>query len=161
VARPSKSKKKQQPVKQPENKPGKGANKSGWKPGQSGNPRGRPPNPLSLTAATRTVLAWDAPETVVQTYQQFFPSLPTAFGHKPTCVEILACRGVVKAMDIKTGDVMHKEINDRVDGRVALPIQGAGDGPPIAVKFDFNDMPVDDVRILRRLLGQCQVTEQE
>jgi len=128
-----------------------------WKPGQSGNPKGRAPKALSVTSTLKAMLEWPAPSTIVANYRQLFPQLPA----NPTCIEILTVRAVTKAMDIKTGDVMAKEIWERLDGKVPFPISGAG-GPdsPIPIKFDFSGMSVKELDIFERLLGKCQSNEE-
>ena len=126
-----------------------------WKPGQSGNPKGRAPKALSVTSVLKEILEWPAPTSIIQTYRQFFPNLPA----NPTCIQILTVRSLVKAMDIKQGDVMAKEIWDRLDGKVPFPVTGSKDGEPIGVKFDFSSMSAKELDIFERLLGKCQTEE--
>ena len=126
-----------------------------WKPGQSGNPKGRPPGVLSLTASLKEVASWPVPPSVLKQYQTLFPALP----NNATCVQVLAVRNMVKAMDIKTGDVMAKEIWERIDGKVPLPIGGDPNGTPIPIKHDFSGMSTKELDIFERLLQKCQQTE--
>jgi hypothetical protein len=80
-----------------------------FKPGQSGNPGGRP-KMKPITDAYRAILASENPE-------EFQPK---------TGAERIAFEVYQQA---KTGRLRHaKEITDRVEGRVTQPVAGAEDG---------------------------------
>jgi hypothetical protein len=123
-----------------------------WKPGQSGNPKGRPKGALSLTSVIKEMGEWKAPPDLLSQYRAIFPQLP----EEASCVQVLAARSLLKAMDLKAGDVMAKEIWERIDGKVPFPISGSGDGIPIPVKFDFKDLSNKELDIFERLLARIQ-----
>ena len=127
-------------------------NETSWKDGQSGNPKGRPKGALSLTSVVKEMGEWEAPPDLLNQYRAIFPQLP----EKATCVQVLAARSLLKAMDLKGGDVMAKEIWERIDGKVPFPISGSGDGVPIPVKFDFKDLSNKELDIFERLLARVQ-----
>lgn len=131
-----------------------GRNSTSWKEGQSGNPNGRPPGSTSLTTIVKEMGEWKAPPQVLKEYRTIFPQLP----EDASIIQVLAARCLLKAMDLKAGDVMAKEIWDREDGKVPFPISGTGGGP-IRVKFDFSTLTVKELDILERLLGKVQEPE--
>ena len=95
-------------------KPGNEIGISGrWKPGQSGNPKGRPLSRPFKDALERQLAA------LAQT-----KGIDPSHGH-----DILAAAMIAKAMN---GDVAaFKEVADRTDGKVANPIGGTDELPPI------------------------------
>jgi hypothetical protein len=126
-----------------------------WSKGQSGNPNGRPKSAVSLTTCLKEVAKWQAPKEIIANYQRAFPQLP----NDATVIQVLAVRSWLKALDLKNGDVMTKEIAERIDGKVPLPIGGApnGDLPPI--KFDFKLVTDSELSDLEKILGKCQSEE--
>lgn len=122
-----------------------------WGKGQSGNPTGRASNPHSLTAALREVLDWKIAGKIPEVFRQIFPGMPK----EPTVVLLFAMRAVTKALDLRNGDVMMKELWERLDGKVPFPIQGAG-GEPIPFRLDFSNIPNDDLLDLRRILTKAR-----
>ncbi len=128
------------------------ANLKPWGPGESGNPKGRATNPHSLTAALREVMGWKIAGEIPAIYKKMFPeSMPA----DPTVVQLFAMRAVIKALDIKQGDVMMKELWERLDGKVPFPISGAG-GEPIPFKLDLSDLPTNDLEQLRKILNKVR-----
>ncbi len=123
-----------------------------WPPGVSGNPKGRPPNPISLTAEIKRLGALPASETIIKEYQGLGCDLPA----KATWVQVLAARDWLKATDLKAGDIMAKEIAERIDGKVALPVTGTPDGDPVKFKFDFTDLSEKELTLFEKLLSRCQ-----
>ena len=122
-----------------------------WKPGESGNPKGRPPNPISLTSAIRSVGDEAAPKKILDELKIYWPDLPD----ETTLVQALARRDWIKATDIKGGDIMAKEIGERIDGKVPFPVTGEG-GAPIPVQFDFGDLTKAQLDVFEKLLALCQ-----
>lgn len=131
-------------------------NKTSWKEGQSGNPNGRPKGTVSLTTQIKEVAKWWAPEKMMKEYRVFFPDLPA----KMTMVQLLALRGWCKALDIKHGDVMAKEIAERIDGKVPFPLTGTPDGDPINVKHDLSGLSLKELTLLDRLTGKCETPDE-
>lgn len=84
-----------------------------WKPGQSGNPKGRPPKELCITSLIKEEL-----EEVLR-----------AEGGNITFARAFAKALIRKA--IKGHNVAMKELLERVDGKVPLPLEhgGKGGGP--------------------------------
>lgn len=132
--------------------PGRGRNSTSWKEGQSGNPKGRPPNPISLTTAVKAMGDREAPKATIKDLNDLGANLPD----KATWIQTLAARNWIKASDLKTGDVMAKEINERIDGKVPFPLTGAPDGDPIKFKFDFSDLSEKELNLFEKLLSRCQ-----
>lgn len=122
-----------------------------WPPGVSGNPKGRPPNPISLTSAIKRIGDMKAPPKFVKELQEDIPELKDDL----TFVEAVAARNWLKAIDFKTGDVMAKEIAERIDGKVPFPVTG-GDGGPIPISFDFSALTKAQLDVLEKLLALCQ-----
>ena len=122
-------------------------NLKSWKPGQSGNPKGRPVGTISLTATIKEVASWPVPKELVANYKRLFPNLPD----NATCVQVLAVRCIIKALDVKTGDIMAKEIWERLDGKVPFPISGDPNGSQIQIKHDFSSMTANELDIFERL----------
>ena len=129
-------------------------NSTSWKEGQSGNPAGRPPGAVSLTTIVKEMGDWKAPPKILTEYRTIFPELPA----DATCVQVLAARSLLKAMDLKGGDVMSKEIWERLDGKVPFPISGDGGGP-IPVKFDFSGLNKKQLNLFEQLLAKCQINK--
>ncbi len=126
-----------------------------WQPGKSGNPNGRPKSAVSLTTQLKEVAKWQAPDAVIKNYQKAFPQLP----NNATVIQVLAVRSWLKALDLKSGDVMTKEIAERIDGKVPLPIGGAPNGDLPGIKFDFTGVSDNELSVLERILGKCQSEE--
>lgn len=129
-----------------------GRNSTSWKEGQSGNPKGRPPNPISLTSAIKRIGDMKAPPKFVKELQEDIPELKDDL----TFVEAVAARNWLKAIDFKAGDVMAKEIGERIDGKVPFPVTGAPDGDPIKFKFDFSTLTEKELTLFEKLLSRCQ-----
>ena len=122
-----------------------------WKPGESGNPLGRPPNPISLTSAIKRIGDMKAPPKFVKELQEDIPELKDDL----TFVEAVAARNWLKAIDFKTGDVMAKEIAERLDGKVPFPVTGP-DGGALPIQFDFSGLTKAQLDVLEKLLALCQ-----
>jgi len=105
-----------------------------WAKGQSGNAKGRPPSVLSVTSTLKRMLEWEAPPQIVTNFRTFFPQLPA----KPTCLEIMVARSMIKSFDIKSGDIMAKEIWERLDGKVPFPIVPGNGSDTFKLDLDFN-----------------------
>ncbi len=123
-----------------------------WKPGQSGNPAGRPPNPLSLTSEIKAVGDLPAPKKILDEIRDFIPDIP----EETTWVRALAYRNWIRAMDQKGGDIMAKEIAERLDGKVPFPVSGEGGGP-IPIRFDFEKLSSRQLDELEKILERCQM----
>ncbi len=132
--------------------PGQSGNpETKWQPGQSGNPNGRATNPHSLTAAFREVLGWKISGKIPDSFRQIFPDMP----QDPRLELCFAARAAIKALDIKTGDVMMNVIWERLDGKVPFPISGPDDGP-IPFKLDLSNLPINDLQQLRKILNKVK-----
>jgi len=80
----------------------------GWKPGQSGNPKGRPPKPICLTGLFKELL------TEID---------PNDTAGRQRCHRF-AERALLQA---ENGNAAYfKEIMDRMEGKVKLPIEAEG-----------------------------------
>ncbi len=131
-------------------------NKTSWKDGQSGNPNGRPKGTLSITTQIKKVGAWKAPKELVKEFQQICPQL----SDDATWAETLAVKMWAKALDSKSGDAMTKEIVERIDGKVPLPIGGAPDVPPITVKHDLSGLNKTELTVLDKLLNKIETPDE-
>jgi len=91
--------------------------KHGFKPGQSGNPKGGPCKEHSITHKQREMLP-----------------LPCPYSKKgETWLEWLADRGMALAGE---NPAYYRELMDRLEGKVTQPI-GGEDGGPIEVSIDY------------------------
>ena len=126
-----------------------------WPPGQSGNPNGRPPNPLSMTACYRQISSWEvlgqSSQALLRKLREFFPQLPK----KPTHILMLCAKNWLKAYNPLTGDAMSKEITERLDGKVPFPISGPNEGP-IPFSLDLGQLPTSDLEQLRKILNKVR-----
>ncbi len=139
-------------VKQPPINPADHLKEHQWqKGGPSPNPKGRPSNPHSLTTAFREVLQWKISGKIPDSFRQIFPDMP----QDPRLELCFAARAAIKALDIKTGDVMMKEIWERLDGKVPFPISGPNEGP-IPFRLDLSQLPTSDVEELRKILNKVK-----
>lgn len=103
-----------------------------WKPGESGNPKGKPLGAKSLTGALRKFLEFkirtDHPLT------------------KKTNVEMTVAERLMLAVIVKgaNGDVPAlREIWDRIEGKVAQPLSGPN-GSPLLIESTQNVEAVTD-----------------
>jgi hypothetical protein len=85
-----------------------------FKPGQSGNPGGRPKR--LTTRLERQLLAKVPNDPQKRTYEELF-------------IEAITKRAIGKS------DVLAKEIFDRVEGKVALPIVGEEEAGPVQINI--------------------------
>ncbi len=127
-----------------------------WKPGQSGNPNGRPKGTVSITSQLKIVAGWKAPKELITDLKQIFPNLPD----NASCAQVLAVKAWIKAFDSKTGDAMTKEILERIDGKVPLPIGGAPDVPPINVKHDLSGLDIKELSAFEKLLSKVETPDE-
>ncbi len=134
-----------------------GKNSTSWKSGQSGNPKGRPPNPISLTSEIKTLGDQAAPKKILDELRDFWPDL----SDKTTLVEALARRDWIRATDLKAGDIMAKEVGERIDGKVPFPLTGTPDADPIRLSFDFSTLTDKQLNVFEKLLSICQTKKQE
>lgn len=124
-----------------------------WKKGDpSPNPKGRPPGKLSITATVKEVMEWQAPEQLRRQYKLMFPDLPD----DASCHLLAAVKIVLKSLDMKTGDVMAKEIWERVDGKVPFPISGAPGGDPIRLSVDLTSLTYAELQLYRKLTEKAE-----
>ena len=96
------------PDKQTDSRPGRGRVKTSWKPGQSGNPKGRTPKKLCLTSLLKEAL-----EQIEE-------------GDTKTNAEkvVEALVSVAKDKKARAFAPLNKEVFDRVDGSVPTKVQG-------------------------------------
>jgi len=86
--------------------------KKGWKPGQSGNPKGRPPNTKYISELAREKIL-----------------TPCPYAPDKTWGEYLVERWLGQAVENPT---FFKELMDRLEGKVLQPV-GGEDGEPIKI----------------------------
>lgn len=106
--------------------------KSAWKPGQSGNPKGRPREGESFAHVMREVLAMSGPE-VAAAYQQRvkeYSKLPAGV----TIRQLIVLRWIEAILNEPTPGLLQQMV-DRVDGPVPTRVEGA-EGGPVLVKID-------------------------
>ncbi len=129
------------------------ANLTPWPKGKSGNPNGRPKGKVSLTSQLKEMASWAVPEELLTRYRTLFPNLPK----HPSFVQVLALRTLIKGLDLKSGDVMVKEIWERIDGKVPFPLVGGGeDDDPLRFKFDFSSLSTKELDLFEGLLSKVQ-----
>ena len=113
--------------KQPGSNLRRGPGNPAWKKGVSGNPNGRPCKDVSLTS-------------LIKKYLEEVPDVKVGSGpNTRTWRELIAQAWLVGAY--KGNSVLFKELLDRLEGKVALPITG-GEGQPLIpphVEFHFAD----------------------
>lgn len=131
-------------------------NLKSWKPGQSGNPNGRPKGTVSITTQIKLIGAWQAPKEFIKELQQIYPQLPD----NASSAQVLAVKAWIKAFDSKTGDAMTKEILERIDGKVPLPIGGAPEVPPINVKHDLSSLDIKELGWLDKILNKIETPDE-
>lgn len=100
-----------------------------WKPGQSGNPHGRRKNEYCLTTLLRARIAEPCSIMDPHTGKPRFPDM--------TWGQVLVQQMLMLACSGKAPQLM-KEIFDRLDGRVTLPIESSG---PITVVLSEDYKP--------------------
>lgn len=107
--------------KQPKSNPIDRLKGKGWKPGQSGNPKGRPKKEICITSLVKEHLEKEA--------KQHGRELLNEDGTKKTWSQIVA--EALVAHFIKGNPTAIKEVLDRVDGKVPdkLEASGPGGGP--------------------------------
>jgi len=101
--------------------------RSAWKPGQSGNPKGRPKKDVCLTSMVKQLMD-DVPELMIGNKK-----------NKKTWRELIVQAWLVGSY--KGNATMFTQLLERIEGKVALPITGGQGEPLIAptVAFHFAD----------------------
>lgn len=100
-----------------------------WKPGQSGNPKGRPPLGKSIPDMLRRFGEWQCPDSLVKKMQTLFPD-----AKELTVQEAVYLRVYTEALQGESWAVQF--IADRTEGKVPQGIVGDNDGP-VAVNVTF------------------------
>ena len=115
--------------KQPKRAPTAGS----FKPGQSGNPGGRPKDGESFATVLRDLLSKDGPEiaNLCKTYAKEFRQLPAGVNMR----SMIALRWIVSLMAEPTTGLLQQMI-DRTDGPVPSVLQGDKDKP---LEVNVND----------------------
>lgn len=139
------SRRENMPKKPPDNQ---GLNKefieAQWKPGQSGNPNGRPRRELPSETLYKMLSAEYGPDAVKQMQKQ----MPEPWRSKKelTVQEIMAWVSIRRALT-PPADTARKDINDRVEGKPLQKIVGA-EGGPIEVKYDYSQLSSEDLKAI-------------
>lgn len=122
-----------------------------WKPGQSGNPTGRPPSYLTLTSRLKARFGVKAPAAIAA---QYFPG---DFKDK-TWLDVYVEAGLYHATDKARFDpAIYKEIFARIDGRLPefpIPEPGAGDNDPVEAGVQSNVPAADAYKMAVGLLRE-------
>jgi hypothetical protein len=136
-----------------------------WKPGQSGNPNGRPPG-KSFLQAHREVLDNPADDRVLKSLAN------VKFGEdrteadkwlkevrgKMTFLEAISQRDCYKAIT-PGGDFIIKTMWEQNDGRPTLKIVGPDDGPLQVQQVDYKNLSTDELKLLRELIAKATTKE--
>lgn len=116
---------------------------SAWKPGQSGNPNGRPPKPLCITSQVKVML--DEPAELPEDAPDFMKGWTRA--------QLVAYNMIVASY--KPIPPVLKELLERVEGKVITPIEATGkDGMPIEVTIGARGKIADAVSRLVTRAGE-------
>jgi len=120
----------------PQNRPEQAkrkANKTSFKPGQTGNPGGRPKDGESFASVLRDLLSKDGPEIagLCTTYAKEFRQLPKGVNMR----SMIALRWIASLMADPTTGLLQQMI-DRTDGPVPSVLQGDKDKP---LEVNVND----------------------
>lgn len=96
-----------------------------WKPGQSGNPNGRPKKDVCITSIVKDIL--DKPANLPPGAPKFLEGC--------TWAELIAYNMVIETA--KINPPILRELLDRIEGKVKTPIEATGkDGAPLVAVFD-------------------------
>ena len=109
-----------------------------WKPGQSGNPKGRPKNTVYLSEMLREQLD-QVPETIdgepnTRTWRD------------------LICDSILRAAVMGSQPAITKELLDRIEGKVTIPVGGTADN--VIIEVVYADRP-------KELLGKEELLLEE
>lgn len=102
------------------------APRSAWKPGQSGNPKGRPKKEMCITSEAKVMLDEKAE----------LPDGAPDFMQGWTWARLLAYN-MIKASNVPNPSVLAELLN-RVEGRVPQPVTGEGGGP-VHIKVTYDE----------------------
>ncbi len=113
------------------------ANKTTWKPGQTGNPGGRPKSEVSLTAWMRDILSMTSEQAakLCEQYARDFRQIKT--GDVPM-VGVVAIR-VVQSVINDPPPGLVGQIWDRIDGKVKDEIDAKGDITIRVIRADHDN----------------------
>ena len=129
-----------------------------FKPGQSGNPAGRPKKETPSETLRSMLNAGYGPDAVKQ-LQKTMPE-PWRSKAELTVQEIISWMILRRAMQT-TGDVARREVFDRVEGRPTLKISGPQGGPIEVVRYDLKKLSAEKIRLMREILAEAAVGEAE
>lgn len=124
-----------------------------WKPGQSGNPAGRPKRELPSETLYKMLSAEYGPDAVKQMQKQ----MPEPWKSKDQLtVQEIMCWVSIRRGLTPPADTARKDINDRVEGKPLQKIVGA-EGGAIEVKYDYNQLPTEDLKAIIERLEKAKV----
>lgn len=129
------------------------ANLIPYKPGQSGNPAGRPKRELPSETLYKMLNAEYGPDAVKQMQKQ----MPEPWKSKKelTVQEIMSWVAIRRALT-PPADTARKDINDRVEGKPLQKIVGA-EGGPVEVRYDYSQLQTEDLKAIIERLEKAKV----
>lgn len=130
-----------------------------WTPGQSGNPKGRPPKGRTLVSFHKELLDLPAPKPMVDAIARFLPAAWIKRG-PITWAMVQVIRDRVKGTQIRYGDSMAKLNWEMCEGRATIRIAGAGEEPPVQfANIDYGKLSYDEMKTVRELLVKAAVQD--
>ena len=112
-----------------------------WEPGQSGNPKGRPPNIFYLSEILRSEINNPCPPLLRKKLSAIMPE-----GEVLTIGQAVVAATLMNMM--KGNGTAINTIWDRLEGKVPLPITGS-DGGPLQVDVDVRGLLAERLKRLK------------
>jgi hypothetical protein len=132
-----------------------------WKPGQSGNPNGRPLKALTQVSIDKELGDQTCPERIWKEIERQVPGCFPKDWRPPTWLQCEVVKNRIKAMSLSRGDAMAIARWQMADGRPRIQISGPEGGPIEMRTMDLKKLTVEELRLWRELAIKAAIDESE
>jgi hypothetical protein len=126
-----------------------------WKPGQSGNPNGRPLKALAQISIDKELGDQPCPEKIWKAIERQIPGCFPPEWIPPTWLQAEVVKNRIKAMSLTRGDAMAIARWQMADGKPRIQISGPHGGPIETVTYDLKRLSVEKIRLIRAILAEA------
>ena len=130
-----------------------------WKPGQSGNPAGRPKGVLQVSL-DKELGNQPCPDKIWKAIERQIPGCFPPEWQPPTWLQAEVVKNRIKAMSLSRGDVMAIARWQMADGKPRIQISGPEGGPIKLQSFDLKKLTTEELRQWRELAVKAAIQQE-
>ena len=130
-----------------------------WKPGQSGNPAGRPKGVLQVSL-DKELGDQPCPDKIWKEIERQIPGCFPPEWQPPTWLQAEVVKNRIRAMSLTRGDAMAIARWQMADGKPRIQISGPEDGPIQLQSFDLKKLTTEELRQWRELAVKAAIPQE-